>query len=724
MTLHEWIGKSLTRYDAPAKVTGTSQYPADLVTSDMLHVYVVTAGHPHARIRHLDVTAARAHPGVVAVLTAADVPTNSYGLIEHDQPVLCHDLVRHEADRIALVVADSAATARAAAQHITLDLEPLPIVASAAAALEATAPTIHADKPGNLCAECRIIKGDVAAAFAAADVVVEHTFSTTWQEHAFLQPEAGIAFIDEHERVVVESGGQWLHEDRRLTARVLNLPEEQVVMRYATVGGAFGGREDLSVQHLLALAAWHVHRPVALVWSREESIRGHVKRHPTQIKSRWAATRDGTITAAETHVLADGGAYASTSAEVIKVMALFATGCYEIPNIASTAQVVYTNNIPAGAFRGFGAPQIHIAAEVMLTKLAHALNRDPVDLRLRHAYRNGSIEPTHNVVPAGASAVPVIERCAAEVRARCGTEPPAAPHLKRGVGLAAGIKNVGYSFGFPERATATVELYGTTQIERAVVRAAAAEVGQGSHVAMRQIAAARLGIHPDQVTLISDDSSAAPNVGSASASRLTFMAGRAIHDAAVQALQEWHDEERPAIATVQYHAPRTTPLDPVTTAGVPNYCYGYTAQAAEVEVNTLTGQVRVLRVISVHDVGTAINMQQVIGQIEGCVVQALGYALLENFQMHDGMIQTQHFSNYLLPTISDIPDEIVPVVLELADPHGPFGARGVGEMPFVALTPAIMTAIHAATGVWVTQQPITPERVLAAIQYHTLTGTG
>jgi CO/xanthine dehydrogenase Mo-binding subunit len=294
--------------------------------------------------------------------------------------------------------------------------------------------------------------------------------------------------------------------------------------------------------------------------------------------------------------------------------------------------------------------------------------------------------------------------------------PVPSPHLRRGVGLACGIKNVGYSFGYPEQATATVELIGGAAIEHAHVRVGAADVGQGAHLALRQIAAEALGLPPDKITMITDDSSEAPNAGSASASRVTLMGGRAVHDACLAAIRRWNeDEDRPAVATVQYRPPATTPLDAATGAGRPNYCYGYVAQAVEVEVNTLTGQVQVLKIISVHDVGKAINRQQVEGQIEGCLAQALGYALLEHFQVRDGKILTPYFSNYLLPTVLDMPTEIVPVILELADPNGPYGARGMSEMALVPLAPAIAAAIHDATGAWLTRQPMPPERVLAAL---------
>jgi CO/xanthine dehydrogenase Mo-binding subunit len=728
------IGESLPRPDALGKVTGAASYPGDLVQPGMLHLKVVFAHRPHARIVAIDTAAALAHPGVVAVLTAADVPFNNYGLIESDQPALCSDKVRFEGDKVALVVAESKAAAAAGAKLVSVTYEDLPAVTDMRAAMAPDAPLVHEAHGSNILFHMPIRKGDVAKALTAADVVLEDEFVTTWQEHAFLQPEAGVAYIDEQGRVVVETAGQWLHEDRRQIATLLGLPEEQVVIRYAAIGGAFGGREDLSIQHLLALAAWKLRSPVALVWSREESMIAHHKRHPFIVRCKWAAQRDGTITALEAEVIGDGGAYASTSAEVTKVATLFTNGCYAIDNISVDGFVLYTNNIPCGAFRGFGAPQAQFAAEIMVTRLAHALGIDPIEFRRRNLYREGSLESTQQPLPPGVSVLECLERCVKEARARFASfefkglssefspaqtqtsELKTQNSLRRGVGIACGIKNVGYSFGYPEQSTATVELFGGATLEHAHVRVGAAEVGQGAHLALRQIAAETLKLPLDKITMITDDSSEAPNAGSASASRMTLMGGRAVRDSCLVALKRWEDEERPAHATVQYRPPATTPLDPVTGAGRPNYCYGYAAQAVEVEVNTLTGQVRVLKIISVHDVGKAINKQQVEGQIEGCLAQALGYALLENFQIRDGKILTPFFSTYLLPTAMDMPTEIVPVILELADPNGPYGARGVAEMALVPLAPAIAMAIHDATGAWLTQQPMTPERVLAAIQ--------
>jgi CO/xanthine dehydrogenase Mo-binding subunit len=720
MTRASLIGQPLSRHDALGKVTGEVRYPGDLLDSDTLRMKVVFAGRPHARITNIDPGPALAVPGVVSVLLSADVPFNSFGLIENDQPVLCGDVVRHAGDKVAVVIAESDEAAADGANRLIVAYDDLPAVTGPRVALEPTAPLVHESRGTNLLLRVPIRKGDVAAGLKAADVILEGEFSTTWQEHAFLQPEAGIAYIDDAGRVVVETAGQWLHEDRKQIALMLGLPDNQVVIRYAAIGGAFGGREDLSIQHLLALAAWKLRRRVGIVWSREESILGHHKRHPFHIQCRWGATREGRITAVEARLLADGGAYASTSAEVTKVATLFASGVYEIPNIDVEGVVVYSNNIPSGAFRGFGAPQAQFAAEIMVTRLAQAIDMDPIEFRRKNIYREGSTEPTRQPLPPGVSALPVLERCVQEAQSRffdLGTRSNSErPWIQRGIGVAAGMKNLGYSFGFPEQSTATVEISGRGEPEAAVVRVGAADVGQGSHLVLRQIAAEVLELPPARITMITDDSAEAPNAGSASASRLTLMAGRAVHDAATQALTSYRatDKERVA-ATVQFRPAATTMLSEDDGSGIPNYCYGYAAQAVEVEVNTLTGQVRVSRVISVHDVGRAINLQQVEGQIEGCLAQAIGYALLEELKTHDGIILTPHLSTYLLPTALDMPDEIVPIVLELADPQGPFGARGVAEMPLVPFLPAVATAIHDAAGVWMTEQPFTPERVLEAL---------
>ena len=709
------IGRSEPRHDALGKVTGAATYPADLVTDAMLRVKVVFAERAHARIVAIDAREALAHPGVVAVLTAADVPYNRFGLVVADQPLLCDTTVRFWGDRVALVVAETARAAEEGAKLVAVTYDDLPLVIDARAAMSPGSPLVHDDRESNVLEHVRIRHGDCDAAFATCDVVLEGTFETGWQEHAYLQPDAAISYY-EGAKLIVETAGQWLHEDLRQIAEMLQLSEDQVTIRYATIGGAFGGREDLNVAPLVALATWKLKRPTAMVWSRDESIVGHHKRHPYFIRSTWGAKNDGTIVAAKTELIADGGAYASTSAEVLKGATLFASGSYRIPNVWSDGYVVYTNNVPSGAFRGFGCPQAHFAAESMVTRLAHALDLDPVELRRRNIYVEGDTEATQSTLPKGVGAMECLERCEEEAQAHLGYGKAVAPSkgpIKRGHGFASGIKNVGYSFGYPDQATATVELTGTIEVEHALLRVGAADVGQGAHLILRQICAEALNIALDRVRIVADASDEAPNAGSASASRMTLMGGRAVFDAAKAALEKFPGPD--AKATVQFRPTPTTAIDPVTGAGKPNFCYGYTSQAVEVEVDTRTGQVRIVKIVSVHDVGRAINRQQVEGQIEGCLAQAVGYVLTENLICKDGKILTPHFSNYLLPTTLDMPTEVYPVIVEHPDPQGPYGARGVAEMPLVPFAAAVAGAIYDATGAWVTHLPMTPERVLKAI---------
>jgi CO/xanthine dehydrogenase Mo-binding subunit len=711
------IGESHPRHDALDKVTGAANYPADLITPGMVRLKTVFARRGHARIISIDTSAALAVPGVVAVLTSNDVPHNRYGLIDADQPVLCDDNVRHDGDRVALVCAETDHAAALGAALVRVEYEDLPVVTDALKAMEPHSPRVH-DNLDNVLLHQKIRHGDVDRAFEKADIVIEGTFTTQWQEHAYLQPDAGIAYYDKEGRLVVETAGQWLHEDRKQLAEIFELPEDHIVVKYAKIGGAFGGREDMTVQCLVALATFVLKRPCAIRWSREESIIGHHKRHPFHMTAKWGAKRDGTITAVETTLVADGGAYASTSIEVLKGAMTFAHGPYAIANVSVDGFAVYTNNVPSGAFRGFGGPQAHFAAECMITRVAQALGLDPLDVRRQNLYREGSINSSGSVMPPGVTAVPVLERCIAEAAERFAT-PLHDVHSRkrRGIGYASGAKNVGYSFGFPEQATATVELVVLDGVRAARVRIGAADVGQGAHLIMRQIAAETLSLPLDAVTIIAEDTSETPNAGSASASRMTLMGGRAVKDAAEMALRNLATKGVPS-ATVQFMPTPTTPFDE-NGQGTPHYCYGYVAQAVEVEVDITTGEVAVLNVISVNDVGRAINKQQVEAQIEGCIAQAIGYALTEDFRIKNGRIQTPHFSNYLLPTALDVPATIHSVIMETADPQGPFGARGMSEMPLVPFGAAVASAIHAATGAWCSDMPFTPERVLAAITAQT-----
>jgi len=725
------IGESPARVDALDKVTGKALFPGDINLPDQAYMKILFANRPHAIIRSIDTSAAEALEGVLAVFTAQDVPVNEYGLIMPDQPVLCGpgsskpyaDHVRFIGDQVALVVAESEAIAAQARDLIRVDYEDLPVITDPLQAMQEGAVLLHPDRGENVFCRYRIRKGDTEAAFAQADVIVEGEYRTPAQEHAFLQPEAGVAYVDEQGRVTVVVAGQWAHEDQEQIAHALGLPLDQVRVIYPAIGGAFGGREDMSVQIVLALAAWRLHqrginRPVKIIWSREESIIGHHKRHPYIIRAKWGATRAGKVIAAEVEVIADGGAYAYTSTKVLGNATLMCTGPYEIPNVKVDSCAVYTNHIPTGAFRGFGGPQGAFAAEMQMNRLAEALGMDPVEIRLRNVLREGSLLSVGTPLPGGVSLHQVVERCgqaAQRLREQARVATPGALHLKRGFGFACAFKNVGFSFGVQEQCTATVELHGAAEIERVVVRHAGADVGQGAHTAMAQMAAEALGVPLEIVELIVSDTAETRNSGSSSASRMTFMAGNSIRGACELALEKWRAEDRPAIATYQYLAPKTSMFDPQTGYSKPNFAYGYVAQAVLVEVDTETGHVRVLEVISANDVGKAINPLSIRGQIEGGVVQAIGYVILEDFQQQGGYVQTPHLSTYLIPTVLDVPERVEPLILEYPDPNGPWGARGMAEMPFLPLAPAVIAAVRDATGVWFHEFPLTPQRVLRAL---------
>jgi CO/xanthine dehydrogenase Mo-binding subunit len=721
------VGQSLPRVDSRGKVTGKTHYPGDLAMTGMLHMKILFAERPHARVKSINTSRALAAEGVAAVYTARDVPVNEYGLQIPDQPVLCGpgaskpytDIVRFVGDQVAVVVAQTEAQAEAALKLIQVEYEDLPLLTDPVAAMRSDAPVLHPDRGStNECVHYKIRKGDVDAAFKKADVIVEGTYHTPVQEHAYLQPEAGLSYIDENGLITVESGGQWTHADRASIAHALGLPDEMIRVIYPAIGGAFGGREDLSVQIVLALATWKLQRPVKIVWSRRESIIGHGKRHAMSIKAKWGATKDGKLIAAEQELTGDGGAYMYTTNKILGNAAITSTGAYFIPNVKVDVYGVYTNNVPGAAFRGFGAPQALFMAESQMNKLAEKLGMDPVEFRLKNALRDGDTMGVGTPAPNPVSVTQCIEAARDTFgwkKTKNAAKKKSDSHLVRGRGFATGFKNVGFSFGYQEHCWAKVEIHGATNIEKVVLHHAGAEVGQGTHTVMVQMAAHALGISADLIELKTSDSATQGNPGSASASRLTFMAGNSIKGAAEAALAKWKAEERPAIAEFKYLAPRTTPFDKETGYSTPNFQYAYAAQAVEVEVDTETGHVRVTRIVSADDVGKAINPDLVIGQIEGAIVQAHGYALLEDYKTKDGRVLTDQLSTYLIPTIWDIPEKVESVLLEVPDPNGPWGARGVGEIPYLPVAPAIAAAIHDATGVWISEFPFTPERVLRAL---------
>jgi len=727
------IGQSIRRIDAPSKVTGEAAYPGDIDMEGQLWLKMRFSDRAHARVRGVDTSAARALIGVVAVYTSQDIPVNEYGLVMKDQPVMCGpgsskpgtDVVRGYMDCVAVVVAETDAIAAEAARLIEVDYEDLPPVFDPEEAMQEGAPQLHPDTPHNIISHFRIRKGDMAAGWAQAAVVVEDIYETTYQEHAYLQPEAGLGYIDEQGRVTVIVAGQWTHEDQEQIYHALNLPQEQVRVIYPAIGGAFGGREDMSVQIVLALAAWKLRRPVKVQWSREESMLYHHKRHPIKVRARWGASREGKIVAAEATVIGDAGGYNYTSNKVLGNANLTVTGPYVIPNIHIDTYAVYTNNIPTGAFRGFGAPQALFAAEGQMDRLADALGMDRVEFRRRNVFEEGSILSVGTPLPKGVSMPEVLAACATQsywdqssdgLYQKREQPAPSDATKRRGIGFACGYKNIGYSFGFPEHSHAKIELRGTAQIEEVILYAAGADVGQGAHTAFMQMAAEAVGVPFECVKIVASDTATSGSAGSASASRLTFMAGNAIKGAGEKALQAWAAEERPAIGEFMYRPPKTTAYDPMTGRSEPNFAYGYTAQAVEVEVDIETGIVRLVRVFAANDVGKAVNPQQVQGQIEGAVIQAQGYALMENLHSVKGRLRNPYLSTYLIPTALDVPEEVHSIILEYPDPIGPWGARGMAEMPMLPLLPAIAAAIHDATGVWMTHQPFTPDKVVAALR--------
>jgi CO/xanthine dehydrogenase Mo-binding subunit len=620
---------------------------------------------------------------------------------------------------MALIVAESEEIAVRSRDAIRVTYEDLPIVVDPREAIKPGSPLVHEKLGTNVLKSYRIRKGDITRAFAEAAVVIEDDYYTPLTEHAFLQPEAGIAYVDESGRITVHTAGQWAHDDRHQIAHALGLPEDQIRVIYTPAGGAFGGREDISVQLVLALASWKLQRSVKMVWNREESIRGHHKRHQFFIHHKLAATKDGTITAMDVNMVADAGAYASSSTAVLANAVLLVTGPYEVPNVSVDGHVVYTNNLRAGAMRGFGAPQAIFAVELQMSKLAEKLGMDPALLRLKNVLREGSTLATNSIVPAGVG----IRETLMELAETAGWSDhgpvrklPSDPYKRTGVGLACGWKNVGYSFGFPEQATCVCELHGEGRTTHAVIKIGASEVGQGITTALAQIAAEALRLPYHAIHVAELDTALVPNAGSSSASRQAFMSGNAVKGACEQALEQWQSGQRPAIATYQYLPPRTTPFDPATGECFPNFSYGYSSQMAEIEVDTETGEVSLTNVVAVHDTGKTLNPVVVKGQVNGGVVMAQGWALMEDFIQKDGYIKTRKLSEYLIPTAVDAPGAIKECLIEVKDPLGPYGARGVGEMTMMLLAPAILDAIHDATGIWFNRIPVKAEDIVLALK--------
>jgi xanthine dehydrogenase D subunit len=736
------VGQSPRRPDGRLKVTGEFAFSSDLWADDMLWGATLRSPYPRARLRGLDLSAALALPGVFAVLTAEDVPgAKCYGLDVADQPVLAWADLRYQGEAIAIVAADHPETARRAVARIAVDYEVLDPVTDAEAALAA----------GHLVRHVPVRRGDPEA---TAEVVVTGEYRVGMQDQAFLGPESGLAVPAEDGGIDLFVATQWLHVDQTQVAACLGLPPDLVRLSLAGVGGAFGAREDLSMQVHASMLALRTRRPVKMVYSREESFFGHVHRHPATLRYEHGASRDGKLVYVRARILLDGGAYTSSSPAVVANAATLGIGPYQVPNVTMDAYGVQTNNPPCGAMRGFGAVQACFAYESQMDNLAAALGLDPVDLRTRNALVEGSTMPTGQLVDGPAP----VARLLALVRDR----PPAPPAaddprerpggvanttrgegVVRGVGYAIGIKNVCFSEGFDDYATARVRLELINGAPAVLVHTAAAEVGQGLVTVQAQIARTELGV--SRVTVATADTSVG-SAGSSSASRQTYMTGGAVRAAcqAVRAkllsratelypehgarlrlvdgrivtdagafvgdLAEVLDDE-PLEETVQWRHRPTFPLDPQTGQGDAHVQYAFAAHRATVDVDTELGLVRVVEIATAQDVGRAVNPQAVLGQIHGGTAQGLGLAVMEGIQVVDGLIRNPSFTDYLIPTILDMPPMLVDV-LELADPHSPYGLRGVGEPPTISSTPAVVAAIRAATGRALTAVPVRPEHLV------------
>ncbi|PDV96754.1 molybdopterin-dependent oxidoreductase [Candidatus Chloroploca asiatica] len=719
------VSQYVPRPDGEAKVDGTGRYAADLFVEGMLHAKTLRSSEAHARIVQIDVTAARNLPGVVAVLTADDIPgRKDCGVHEIDWPVLCYDKVRYVGDALALVIAESEAVAEAALGLIDVTYEPLPLVTGPKEAAAPGAPQIHEGRAqGNVLAHYNLELGDVEAGFVAADLIVEREYRTQTVEHAFIEPEAGLAAPDANGRITVYGGGQIPFNDRKQIAATLNLPEERIRVVNCLIGGAFGGKEDVSVQILAALGAQATGRPVKMVFSREESLRVHPKRHATIIRMKTGAKHDGTLVAHEVEIYGDGGAYASLSGHVMLRATTHAAGPYEVANARVNTYAMYTNNVPSGAFRGFGVTQSGFAMECQLDVLAEELGLAPLEIRRKNILAYGKQTLAGQVLTESCGLGECLELVAAEVARR----PVVASDgdKRRAWGLACAYKNTGYGSGAYDAAGAEVELFADG---RAIVRAGAAEIGQGLPTVLAQIAAEELGVPYNQVEVLLADTDLTPDGQATTASRQTYVTGNAVRhacqelrtllrgtaaemlDAAPDSLifaegcvrsstssaplsevvrVARHEGRTPKVA-YQYVAPKVAQYQHVA--------FGFAAQAVLVEVDIKTGETRVLDVIAASDVGRAINPLGLQGQIEGSISMGLGMALQENFIMEAGQVKTDTLHKCKLPQINQTPN-VTLFFVEDETQEGPYGAKGVGELNSIPTAPAIINAIYNATGI-------------------------
>ena len=752
------VGHTLVRPDAADKVTGKAKFTDDLTFDGMLFASVKRTGIPHGILRRVDIQKARALPGVLAVLTAADLPgIKNHGLVLYDWPILVGpgERIRYVGDALAIVAAETQEIAAEAMNLIEVESEQLPAITDPVQARQAETPALH--EKGNLLKHIKVRKGDMEHGFAEADIILEHTFNTPIMDHAFLEPECSIAVPTADGRMEIYVGSQIPYSDRQQVARALGWPEERVRVIGQLMGGGFGGKEDIAGQIHAALLANVTGKPVKLLFSRQESLLVHPKRHATQIKVKIGAKKDGKLCAVETELYGDTGAYASLGEKVMTRATTHSSGPYEVPNVRADCYAMYTNNPPAGAFRGFGVTQSAFAVESLMDRLAQELKMDPVELRRMNALRVGSVTNTGQVLRESVGLLDCIDKAEAEMLRLAhedgidrspftAREVAGAPHLKRAWGFAAAYKNTGLGGGAPDISGAEVQLYPNGNFE---VRTSAAELGQGLVTVLQMIVAEEFEVPAARVRVLVMDTDLTPDGGPTTASRQTYVTGnaarlaaRSLRQAIVSTLAEKYDRSpdqvvfgegslmvantsipyKDVISTLkasgveprslyEYSAPTTLPLGE---GGDMHFAFSFAAQAAEVEVNSLTGEVRVLRVISANDVGRAINPLGLQSQVEGGVMMGLGNGMTEHFIVENGYVITDRMARYRIPSITHTP-EIISIVVEEPTKDGPYGAKGVGEIVSIPTIPAITNAIYNAVGVRIDHLPVDQEMIAKAL---------
>ena len=749
----EWVGKSVVRKDGAGKVTGETKFFSDMSFPNMLFAKAARSRYPHARIKGINTKKAEAIPGVVAVLTHKDVPgVNGFGIVVPDQPVLCHDKVRYLGDAIAVIAAETMEAAERAAQLVEVEYEPLPVVSDPVEAMKPDAPKVH--EKGNIQRHATVRVGDVEKAFREAAVVVENTYRTGRQMHMFLEIEAGVGMLDEEGNIVLYVGGQSPYRDQMQVSRALGIKPEQVRVISTPVGGAFGGKEENTIQIHLAMLALKTKRPVKMVWTREESGTTGIKRHPMIVTMKTAADRGGRIVANQVRIVADTGAYASLGPTVLDVAIENSCGPYRIPNIDIDAYLVYTNNGVAGAFRGFGAPQVNFTVESNLDIIAEKLGMDRLEIRKKNVLREGDIGPFGYKLLGSIGIYETLQKAErSDVwrnRERYKST-PSAPWCKRGIAVTTAVK--GFGFGaLPDFGAASIQI---TPTGKFVVGISCPEIGQGAVTAYSQIAAEALHCDISDVYIASADTLLAPDTGSSSASMALVRGGNAILAAApkmndlllktaakifgerkeelrfkgshvvsiknpkksatyAEIAQYMHRTGCETKVVAGFNVPRVD--KPVKgSLEIPHWSYMYASAVALVEVNTLTGATKVLKFFLSTDSGKIINPQSYTGQCEGAIVQGLGFALTEDTQIENGIVRTNNFTTYIIPTICDIPEiEVDPV--ETYEKIGPFGAKGLGEIGIIPVGSVVANALYDATGARVFTLPATPERLYKVIR--------